>query len=245
MADNVTTQTTTLATIPTGTVIATDDAGAGGHVQIVKLAISTDGSVTLIPGDAANGLDVDVTRLPALPAGTNNIGDVDVLTLPALVAGTALIGAITPRLLTTRIGVVPTISTSIYASGDNVGGEIEFTNAVRTSGATGEIRSVVLVDQDAENAPLELWLFDRAISGTHTDNSAFDPTDADLDNLVGRIDIDAAHYATVNDNSAAVVSCAVPIKSNATSIYGYLVVRSTPTYTSTTDLTVTLHIVQD
>lgn len=46
----------------------------------------------LIGGDAANGLDVDVTRLPALVAGTANIGDVDVLTLPALVAGTANIG---------------------------------------------------------------------------------------------------------------------------------------------------------
>lgn len=34
-------------------------------------------------GDTTNGLDVDVTRLPALPAGTNNIGDVDVLTVPA------------------------------------------------------------------------------------------------------------------------------------------------------------------
>ena len=46
----------------------------------------------LIGGDATNGLDVDVTRLPALAAGTNNIGDVDVLTLPALPAGTNNIG---------------------------------------------------------------------------------------------------------------------------------------------------------
>lgn len=37
----------------------------------------------LIDGDATNGLDVDVTRLPALVAGTANIGDVDVLTVPA------------------------------------------------------------------------------------------------------------------------------------------------------------------
>ena len=36
-----------------------------------------------IGGDAANGLDVDVTRLPALVAGSANIGDVDVLTVPA------------------------------------------------------------------------------------------------------------------------------------------------------------------
>lgn len=44
----------------------------------------------LIGGDAANGLDVDVTRLPALVAGSANIGDVDVLTLPnvTLAAGT-------------------------------------------------------------------------------------------------------------------------------------------------------------
>lgn len=58
-------------------------------------------------GDITNGLDVDVTRLPALPAGNNNIGDVDiasiaagdnnignvdVVTLPALPAGTNNIG---------------------------------------------------------------------------------------------------------------------------------------------------------
>jgi hypothetical protein len=43
----------------------------------------------LIGGDATNGLDVDVTRLPALPAGTNNIGDVDVLTLPGVAGDVA------------------------------------------------------------------------------------------------------------------------------------------------------------
>lgn len=42
-----------------------------------------------IGGDATNGLDVDVTRLPALPAGTNNIGDVDVLTLPGIAGDVA------------------------------------------------------------------------------------------------------------------------------------------------------------
>lgn len=47
-----------------GTTVATDDAGASGHVQIIKLAISADGSATVIPADASNGLDVDVTRLP-------------------------------------------------------------------------------------------------------------------------------------------------------------------------------------
>lgn len=100
MADNI-------ALPATGVNALTDDCTTG-HAQIVKLAISTDGSATLIPADATNGIDVDVTRLSALVAGsavigkvgidqttpgttnavqllagTANIGDVDVLTVPA------------------------------------------------------------------------------------------------------------------------------------------------------------------
>lgn len=56
-----------------GTTILTDDTGASGHAQVVKLAISTDGSATLIPAEATNGLDVDVTRV--IPGtGATNLG---------------------------------------------------------------------------------------------------------------------------------------------------------------------------
>jgi hypothetical protein len=46
-----------------GATAATDDCGVAGHAQVVKLAISTDGSATLIPADNTNGIDVDVTRV--------------------------------------------------------------------------------------------------------------------------------------------------------------------------------------
>jgi hypothetical protein len=85
--------------------VSTDDCGAGGHAQIVKLAVATGGSATPIPADAGGLLvnlgannDVTVTGTVdlgatdnavldaiaasvagATPAGTNNIGDVDVL----------------------------------------------------------------------------------------------------------------------------------------------------------------------
>ena len=39
-------------TAGTGTTIATDDAGASGHVQIYKQAVSTDGSAALVPATA-------------------------------------------------------------------------------------------------------------------------------------------------------------------------------------------------
>jgi hypothetical protein len=53
------------------------------HLRNGAAATVITAAGALIGGDATNGLDVDVTRLPALAAGTNNIGDVDVLTVPA------------------------------------------------------------------------------------------------------------------------------------------------------------------
>lgn len=76
MADNVS------ITPGSGKDVTTDEASDGSHMQIVKLAYSADADKTPIGADA-NGLDVDVVRLPALAAGTNNIGDVDVLTVPS------------------------------------------------------------------------------------------------------------------------------------------------------------------
>lgn len=56
MADNV------AITAGAGTSVATDDV-AGIHFQRIKLVDGTADSAVAIPGDAANGLDVDVTRV--------------------------------------------------------------------------------------------------------------------------------------------------------------------------------------
>lgn len=102
MADNVTANAGS-----GGAVFRTDEVSVNVHVPYTKLMSGTDGATDLIPGDAANGLDVDVTRLPALPAGTNNIGDVDVLTLPALPAGANTIGAVNLAQYTPASGRLP------------------------------------------------------------------------------------------------------------------------------------------
>ena len=49
MADGVNLPLTGVGDLTTK--VATDDAGAAGQIQLVKLAISTDGSATLIPAD--------------------------------------------------------------------------------------------------------------------------------------------------------------------------------------------------
>lgn len=97
MADGLTT-TTTVATIPSGSKIVTDDCGAAGHAQGVKLCYDADGVATFVTADA-NGLEVQLGT--AIPAGTNaigklaansgvDIGDVDVTSVVPGTTATAL-----------------------------------------------------------------------------------------------------------------------------------------------------------
>ncbi len=88
-------------TAGSGTTVATDDCGGGGHAQIFKLAISANGDATLVPADAANGIDVDVTRMPAVN----------------LAAATS--GGWTPS---KTISAASTNATSVKASAGQVGG---------------------------------------------------------------------------------------------------------------------------
>src|SRR3990167_4768272 len=121
MADGLT-FTTTLASAPDGSKVATDDAGAACHVQIVKLAVATDGSATALTADNTDGLlvnlgtnnDVTLATLPALVAGSANIGDVDVLSVPAPLSTTGTRTEATALRVT-----VATDSTGVLSVDDN------------------------------------------------------------------------------------------------------------------------------
>jgi len=126
MADN-----TTLNPGAAGDPIVTREIAHAGDTAklqgVFAMGISgTEGAYTAaaIGGDATNGLDVDVTRLPALPAGTNNIGDVDVLTLPALPAGT------------NNIGDVDVLTLPALPAGTNNIGDVDVLSVVPGTGAT-------------------------------------------------------------------------------------------------------------
>ena len=128
MADDV-----TLNSMSGGPVVATDDSGTG-HVQIVKLAFSADGSRTHVDADT-DGLKVKVSNATvtvalgsALPAGSNVIGGVtqsgtwnigSITTLPSIPAGTNAIGVVGNRSGTTLgqgFAVITTTATLIAAA---------------------------------------------------------------------------------------------------------------------------------
>ena len=76
MADNVTYQAVTPATPPDATVVSTDQAGDGSHIQRVKLAYSADGVATHATVDADGvlvnlGANNDITGSVTANAGTN------------------------------------------------------------------------------------------------------------------------------------------------------------------------------
>lgn len=142
-----------------------------------------------------------------------------------------------------RISVTPTITAGAYSAGDAVGGLLTFSNAARASGGSIVIEAAVLIDYDQELAPIELVLFDRTFTNT-ADNSPFDPSDADLANVVGVIPFST--YYSFNDNSVAPRSAlGLAAKLNGTDLFGQLVVRTAPTYTATSDISVILHIIQN
>lgn len=143
----------------------------------------------------------------------------------------------------TRISQTPTISTSAYAAKDAIGGLLTFANAVRSAGWTGHIQTAIIVDKDGELAPIDLVLFDQTFTAP-TDNAVFDPTDAELANVIAVIPF--SNYAEFNDNAVCSRSgLGIAFKAEGTSIFGALVSRSTPTWTGTSDLIVILEIVQD
>lgn len=66
-------------TLPaTGSVVKTDTVDTNVEIQYIKLMNGTAGSTDVITGDAANGIDVDVTRLPKLVSSTDIIGRVGI-----------------------------------------------------------------------------------------------------------------------------------------------------------------------
>lgn len=195
----------------------------------------TSGSSTFRADDVGSGVLVQVTKLDLGGDGAQ---------IPAIANDTLLAALpVTPRYKRLRISATPTISNaSIYAAKDAVGGIMTFASAARASGGTGVLRGVTVIDKGQQiTHALDLLLFDQTVAGTVTDNAAFDPDDATLANLVyaGSI-VATTGWKDFNDNAVAQVSCEVPYVCAATSLFGVLVARGTPTYTSTTDLTVVL-----
>lgn len=154
--------------------------------------------------------------------------------------------AATQVIATKNLQNTPTITTSAYSDGDVIGGEQSFANAVRNFNRSGVILTATIADEDDQGADIDVYIFKTDPAGTYTDNAAFDPTDADLLEIVCVIPVTT--HKSFTDNGISVnttANCAVDLAPDQT-LYAVMVASgSTPTYTATDALTLTLGMLQD
>ena len=140
----------------------------------------------------------------------------------------------------------PTLSVAAsYVSGDYIGTSATpwSWTACRTSGGTGQLQSVTVVDKAAQSIAGELWLFDRSVT-VPNDSAAWTITDADAQFLLGVVPV-STYYASAANSVASVTGVGMPIWCNGSStVYGAWVTRGAPSYASG-DLTIILGVSAD
>jgi hypothetical protein len=216
----------------------------GGLFEPVK--VNPSGSL-LVQASQEGGWDLNnISGTISLPTGAATEYSLGMLgsNLAAVKSGSNLNVAATTSMRQVRLVAFPTVSTTpAYTAKDAVGGKLTFANAARSTGGSITIQSVIVADKSQQQPSLELVLFDRDFTAS-SDNAAFDPADTDLTYIVGVIPV--SNWFDFNDNSVATRhGLQVAAKLEGTDLYGQLVTRSTPTFVSTTDITVALDIIQD
>lgn len=148
---------------------------------------------------------------------------------------------------TKTIKVIPTISTSIYASNDAIGGRLDFD--LLTCNNTGVIQSLIIIDKAKQSSAMELHLFNYPFTINTADNATYSPDATEVVNYcIGVISISTGDWLTNATTSIATIK-SIGLAINGTDginyIYARLVSKGTPTYTSTSDLTLKLTVLQD
>ncbi len=151
----------TIATDSTG-VLSVDDNGStlsiddgGGVITVDGTVAATQsgtwniGSITTLPALVAGTANIGDVDIASIAAGDNNIGNVDVVSLPALVAGTANIGDVDVLTLpsipagTNNIGDVDILT---IAAGDNNIGNVDIVTMPNVTLAAGTNTNEVVGD---------------------------------------------------------------------------------------------------
>lgn len=141
------------------------------------------------------------------------------------------------------ISQTPTITAGAYSAGDAVGGKMTFAGAQRAQSRGCLIQTVEVSDKNpAVLASLELWVCAEDFTAM-TDNAAWARSDADAVLPWRVIPLNAWYASTLN--ATCIWTGAMGIVSSGTELYAQLVTRTAPTYTSTSDLKVTLIVQPD
>lgn len=162
-------------------------------------------------------------------------------------AGEAHMGEVGGNAISVQVAQTVTAS-SAYASGNAIGGLMTVANAARVSGSAGTpgtsgiLQSVIINSKSAQTTQVDIFLFSANPSGsTCTDKTAFSLAAADFDKVLGVVSVPATTgwYAAGTPSVGQAQNLALPYAlASATSVYACAVTRATPTFASTTDISI-------
>lgn len=148
---------------------------------------------------------------------------------------------------TVSVTAIPTITaSSAYATGNTCGALLTFANATRIALGSGVIQAVTLNSKSNQTFALDVvFLTSTPGSSTITDKTAIAINTADFDKVIGSVAMGS--WTSLGTPSVALyTSVNLPFKlPSGTSLFAVIVSRGTPTFTATSDLSLTVRILQD
>ncbi len=142
------------------------------------------------------------------------------------------------------ISQTPVVTAGAYSANDAVGGLLTFPNAALVAGGGGIIKDVIILDDNGQDANLELWLFNATFTAM-VNNAPWAPSQPDLRKLVAVIDSNNGTWFAAGTPSACQIEPSKRYDCVGTSLFGQLVTRGTPTFAAIDDVTAILGLLQD
>jgi len=161
-----------------------------------------------------------------------------------LSAGSAVIGSVLGR--TSKVAVTPTVTaSSAYVSGNEAGGLMTF-SSVFDSANSGILQSIRIRCKTVQSTGFKLYLFTANPSNsTWTDKTNPAIAAADIPAVVGPFSLTAPDSGLGTETTWEMDAIGAAIVSGSTGLYGVLVCTATPTFGSTSDVSVEITVLKD
>lgn len=146
---------------------------------------------------------------------------------------------------TADVSLTPAVTAAAYTAGNVVGGKLTFLNVFGGS-LTGTITDILVKSKSVQTTTYKLYLFSQnPTNTTWTDKTAPSINALDLPYLLGVFTSGAADSGLGTETSNQLDNINAAIHSVDQNLYGILVCVATPTYASTSDVTVSVRVRQN
>lgn len=146
---------------------------------------------------------------------------------------------------TADVALTPTVTAGAYTAGNVVGGKLIFTNVFGSS-LTGYLTDILVKAKTVQTTTYKLYLFSQnPTNTTWTDKTAPAINALDLPYLLGVFTTGASDSGLGTETTNQLDNLTTAIHSVDQNLYGILVCVATPTFGSTSDVTVSVRVKQN